>query len=1042
MKNSSICPDTTRLQRWRGVWWLALLLGWTLLGWTPPGYALDPARTLTQYVRQHWGAESGFPSGPVYAISQTPDGYLWIGTDAGLVRFDGVRFELMKDPTASFTVNSVLGLTPDPEGHLWVRLPRPTLLRYRQGQFENVMADYGIPRVTVAAVSRTWEGALLLWILQGEGRAVVQRGARFETVAAPAGLSRSPVLAIAQLPNGEIWLGTRDAGLYRLRGNQAESVTAGLPDLKVNCLLPTPSGELWVGTDGGVVRWNGATLTHAGLPTDLNKIQALSLTLDRDSNLWIGTNAQGLLRLNARGLATLPGTRSASEAITAVFEDREGNLWFGSANGLERWRDSVFVTYPAPAGLASEKSGPVFVDGNLRTWFAPAAGGLYWLQDGQPVPVTAAGLSQDVVYSLAGSSSNDGATELWLGRQRGGLTRLRLNGSASQAVTYTQKDGLAQNSVYAVHQSRDGSVWAGTLSGGVSHFQQGRFTTYTRADGLASNTVTALLESADGSMWFGTPQGLSALAQGRWQTYTKQHGLPADSVNCLSASGTDGLWIGTASGLAHWRAGRFQPLPALPELLREQILGLAEDAAGSLWLATATHVLRVPCDKLLSGQLKENDVREFGLADGLHSVEGVKRQRSVVQDASGQLWFSLNRGLSVVAPARLKGELTPALAQVQTLTADGVSFDPLQAQRLPGGAQRITFGFTGLGLALPERLRFRYKLDGFDATWSAPSATREAPYTNLGPGAYRFRVQASHGDGNWNGPEAVFSFQVAPLFWQTWWFRAALVLAGGGLVLAVYQLRLRQLTRRMNLRFEERLAERTRIAQELHDTLLQGYLSAALQLHIAVDTLPEDTPNRPLFERILQMVGQVTEEGRNAIRGLRAVDSTSFDLETALARVPQELGAQEVWQQERFRVIVQGQPQPLHPLWRDEVYRIGREALVNAFRHAHAQTIEVELEYAPRTLRLCVRDDGRGIAPQVLETGRAGHWGLVGMRERAERIGARLTVRSRPGSGTEIELAVPGQFAFEKPTAQRAWRWLAFARRRFKLKQTKEEGRK
>jgi ligand-binding sensor domain-containing protein/signal transduction histidine kinase len=987
-----------------------------------PAYAIDPNRAMSQYVRHQWGAESGLPKGPVYSITQTDDGYLWIGTAAGLVRFDGVKFQLVKDASASFTVTSVLGLTPDNDGALWVRLQRPTLLRYHKGKFENVMPDFGRPRSNVTAMSRAQNGELLLWVLEGEGSAIINRGKRFETLAATTGLSSSPVMAIADMPNGEIWIGTRDAGLYRLREGRTEAITKGLPDLKINCLLPTKNGELWVGTDRGIVRWNGTELTRSGIPPSMDNIQALALTIDRDSNIWVGTNSQGLLRLNSRGVSQLDeGARGTSEAVTAVFEDREGNIWIGSANGIERLRDSVFVTYSTPEGLPSEKNGPVYLDSENRMWFAPITGGLYWLSNGQSRRVADAGLGKDVVYSIAGGSG-----ELWVGRQRGGLTRLRMHENAVTYVTYTQTDGLAQNSVYAVYRTRDGSVWAGTLSGGISRLSGGKFTTYTSANGLASNTITSILEGSGGTMWLATPNGLSSLSQDQWHTFKAGDGLPSELVNCLLEDSTGVLWIGTANGLAYLSSGRIHLPTGAPASLQEQILGLAEDENGSLWVATSNHVLRVDRDNLMNGGLGDADVREFGLADGLHSEEGVKRHRSVVADTLGRIWFSLSRGLSVVAPARLTSNSAPAKIHIQTISADGSLIDPLGSVRIPSARQRITFGYAGLSLAIPERVKFRYMLDGFDHGWSDPMSTREAVYTNLSPGSYRFRVIASNPDGLWNSGEAAISLQIEPMFWQTWWFRLSGVLACVLAILAIYRLRLRQLTRQMNVRFEERLAERMRIAQELHDTLLQGFLSASMQLHVAADHLPADSPAKPMLGRVLKLIGQVIEEGRNAIRGIRPSDSNSLDLEQAFSRIRQELPVhKEVEEPISFRVIVAGRPRTLHPIIRDEAYRIGHEALVNAFRHSRAGSIEVELEYAANYLRILVRDDGCGIDPQVLQAGRAGHWGLSGMHERAERIGARLKVRNRAACGTEVELSVPGHIAFELRPTNRSMKWLA-----------------
>jgi signal transduction histidine kinase len=327
---------------------------------------------------------------------------------------------------------------------------------------------------------------------------------------------------------------------------------------------------------------------------------------------------------------------------------------------------------------------------------------------------------------------------------------------------------------------------------------------------------------------------------------------------------------------------------------------------------------------------------------------------------------------------------------------------------------------------MPELVRFRYKLDGSDRGWSDIVASRQVNYSHLEPGFYRFRIVASDREGLWNGPETIIPFVVEPAFWQTWWFRALCLALGAIMIATLYRLRTYQLTRQLNLRFQERLAERTRIAQELHDTLLQGFLSASMQLDVAEDQLPDDSPTKPVLKRILQLMGRVTEEGRNAVRGLRIANDNSRDLELAFSRVRQELAIDE---RIGYRVIARSATRPLRPVIRDEVYRIGREALANAFLHSRANTVEVEVEYASRYLRIMVRDDGCGIDPQVLDAGRQGHWGLPGMRERSEGIGASLRLLSRIGAGTEVELTVPSAIAFESQSPRPVSQWLTWFNR-------------
>lgn len=1004
MRNSSTCRDNRRLS-----WPLACLVLFCL---AHTASAIDPRRELSQYIRDRWGSSKGFPGGQVYSITQTGDGYLWIGAEKGLVRFDGINFRLFHHAnTPLLPVGPVRGLVADSAGTLWIHWGGPRLLRYSNGKFEDVSSTLERDEQAITAIGRGANGDVLLSALVN-GTLRHTEG-KFVTLAAPLELPNFLVISLAESPDGKVWFGTRDLGLFYSNQETLNSINKPLPDRKINCLLPISNEELWIGTDNGVVRSNALAVTGVGVSALLTDVQALTMIKDRDANVWVGTN-KGLIRVTAQGNITFPKRDSDSVPVTALFEDREGNLWAGTSQGIERLRESVFVTYATGEGVPAENNGPVYVDSENRVWVGPAAGGLYWMKGGTVERVNSGGLQNDVIYSVTGDSGS-----LWIGRQKGGLTRLNYKDGSFKTETYTEAHGLAQNSVYAVNQSRDGSVWAGTLSGGVSHFSSGKFKNYTIADGLASNTIDAIVETADGTMWVATPNGLSALANGRWQTFRVKEGLPSTRVNCLFEDSDGLLWAGTDDGVAFFNSGRFQTPATVPASLREPVLSLVADGAGWLWIATANHVLRVKRYTLRSGQVLETDVTEFGVADGLQGTEGVRRNRSVTLDPSGMIWFSLNSGLSVVDPNRMGRASAPAIVHIEALAADGSAVELSQSIRIPSARQRIAFNFVGLSLTIPERVKFRYKLDGFDPEWSDPVSAGEAIYTNLNPGSYTFHVMASNSEGLWNSAVASIVVEITPALWQTWWVRLLGLVMIGLLALAFYRIRLLQLTKQLNRRFEERLAERTLIAQELHDTLLQGFISASMQLDVAVDQVPEGSPLRARLNRVLGLMRQVTEEGRNAIRGLRLSDKNSEDIAVALSSINHELNRSG---ETVYRVLVEGSPRVFHPIVRDEVYRIGREAVVNAFRHSRAKNISVEVSYLENQLRLLVNDDGCGIDSEVLESGREGHWGLSGMRERAERINARLKVRSRVGSGTEVELSVPSTVAFQEQ-ARRSRKW-------------------
>jgi signal transduction histidine kinase/ligand-binding sensor domain-containing protein len=968
-------------------------------------HALDPDRTPAQYIRDQWDIANIFPGGTVHAICQTSDGYLWIGTDKGLISFDGFDFRAVPLSPLVLSNTPVLGLTTDADGNLLVQLQGAPVLRRRNEKFETVATD-GIPSASqVTAMWRDKKGQVLIWDLSGGTLRL--RNEKIEEVAPSNILGSIPVISMAGTPDGKIWLGSLNSGLFYL--DQGHPTNVGLVHKKINCLLAISAEEVWAGTDGGVFRWNGSRFDQVALPESLGVVQILTLLQDHDANVWVGTD-RGLLRVNARGISLSEerGLRGDG-GINALFEDREGSLWVGGDRGLERIRSGAFVTYSPAIGLPSENNGPVYTDADNRTWFAPVEGGLYWLRNGRTEPVTDAGLPRDVVYSIAGRDD-----EVWVGRQNGGVTRLRYQQGQVTSRTYTERDGLAQNSVDVVYQNREGTVWAGTVNGGVSRFKDGHFVTFTTADGLASNTIYAILETHDGTIWFATPTGLNSFFSGQWRTYSLKDGLPSDGVNCLFEDSSGVLWIGTSSGLASFSAGHIQQFPKAPDALHKQIFGLAADKNGWLWIATSNHVLRARRDNLLGGTLKEGDVREFGLADGLHSTEGANRNSSVVADSLGRIWFSTSRGLSVVDPAHLVDNSPAAIVHLDAISADGVAIDIANSIRIPAGPRRITLNYIGLSLSAPERIRFRYSLDGVDRSWNGPTASREAAYTNLGPGSYRFHIVASNSDGIWNGSESEILFEVEPALWQTWWFRSACFLTAAFLALMAYRYRVGQVTRRLDMQFQERLSERTRIAGELHDTLLQSVQGLILHFQRVRNLLPEN-PTQALqnLDIALERSEQAIEEGRNAIHDIRSSTLVESDLAQALTDLGKELSQGDVKESDAFRVVVEGATKPIRPTLRDEIYRIVREALRNAFRHAGAPHIEAEIVYGGEFFRIRIRDDGKGIDPKILQDGEpTGHWGLVGMRERAERIGGQLEVWSEHKAGTEIELTVPGSIAY------------------------------
>jgi ligand-binding sensor domain-containing protein len=853
--------------------WVAAI---ALLAARPVG-ALDPTRGLAHYIRDDWGAAAGYAGGAVYGFAQGSDGSLLIAAQRGGFRFDGRSFAAIV-PTSGPT-GPVLGIASTDGGGFLARVGGQPLVAFRGGHFEAVKPSHNfLGVVPVMAASR--DGSILIG---SHTLGIIRyRHGRIATVVEQPAMPRirdrsaysALVTAIVETDE-DIWIGTRDAGLFRFRGDRVEPVVGTLPDPKVNCLLADGSAGVWVGTDRGISRATRAGVVPVDLSRVLGVVPVLGLLRDSDANLWIAAGPHGVIRANGSGVTRIPDWDARSRGMaTALFEDRERNVWIGTSKSIERLRDGAFATYSALRDLPSDRIGPIHVDAAGRAWFAPTERGLYWLDGEHARPARVAGLTDDVVYSLDGHEQT-----VWVGRQYGGLTRLQMTATGPLATRYTEKDGLAQDSVYVVHDPGDGTVWAGTLTGGASHLRHGRFETVTTATGLVSNAVRAI-ESRGDTVWFGTPDGVSRRAGGEWRSYRTGEGLPSDDVAALLIDLDGNVWAGTSAGLAVLRPGslRFEQLA----LVREPVLALQFDQTDALWCATAGRLFRVARRALLAGAA--TDVREYDVADGLISRESVRRQRTLSVDGRGRVWYATTVGLSVADPARFASGSLPAVLTISGVATDGTPLRGPAPLAIPAGSRRVSVSFAGVSLAVPERIRYRYRLDAFDTGWSAPSTDQTAVYTNLGPGRYTFRVMASDSAGQWSGGEQAIALDVLPAFWQTTTFRVLLLVFAGGLIWIGYRVRLLRVERRLNLRFEARLAERTRIAQDLHDTLLQGVLSASMHLHVATLDVPADSPARGKLAYVHRLMGTVIADGRLAIKGLRAPDSTVGELEAPCRR--------------------------------------------------------------------------------------------------------------------------------------------------------------
>lgn len=934
----------------------------------------------------------------MYSLAQTSDGYLWIGASKGLIRFDGINFVSVHAGVSEVIANpAIVGLATDADGQLWASNGLQ-IFRLANGELKEGLPGKGPQPNQEVLVAKSPSGQLL-FSAGLEGISTYEHGAS-RLIVAPGELP-SAAMALALNPEGALWIGTHTGLCVHDAGAGAGSVRCigGLPDAQINALLEMGQGELLVGTNRGLWRWEAGAVTQVGIAPELRERQILALAVDLDGSVWVGTET-GLLRAGRKQPSFSPNlqmveTLTSGAAVTALLEDREGNMWVGTPEGIERHRGNAFTTYSFSGGLQSENSGPIYVDHEDWVWFAPSDGGLFRFQGNRVEPVELPGVRGDGVYSIDG-----GDGEVWVGRKRGGLTRFRTHGTSMDAVTYTQAGGLAQ--VYSVYRSPDGIVWAGTLGAGLTRVQSGTLETFTAADGLPSNTISAIAGNASGDTFVGTPNGLGEFHNHVWSTYSTAEGLPPGAIDCLFMDSSGTLWIGTTKGIAFLRSRKIEVPQNVPDPLSEEILGIAE-SDGWLWISTSDHVLRVRRDALNKGVLEESDYRQYGDAEGLASVVGVKRTRSVVKDDRGRIWFSLNGGISVMQPAILARQSARPMIHLEEMQVDDKTVALGSKIHLASGRRRLIFRFASVSLTDPDKIRYRYRLDDYDAAWSQPGAGREAPYQNLPPGKFHFRVMARNADGLWSAQEAGLNFEVERAYWQTPLFQLACFVACCLMAAGLYRLRLLQLTRRLNLRFEERLAERARIGRELHDTLLQNLTGLALQISGVAKIVK--APERAVegLQELKRQAEDCVREARQSVWDIRSAEVDLEDLAAALQNSGQQLTAGRTV---RFRLNQTGEPYELASEVRRHLLRIAREAIGNAVQHSAAAEIRVDLNYSTQGIRLLVVDDGIGFE---MEKGQkmTGHFGLATMKERAEQIRASITVSSAAGVGTSIEVQLP-----------------------------------
>jgi signal transduction histidine kinase len=736
-------------------------------------------------------------------------------------------------------------------------------------------------------------------------------------------------------------------------------------------------------------------------------------TVMRDSkgNIWIGTLGQGLARIGAGSPAVANVERYSQsdglsdESVWGLLEDREHNIWVGTQNGLNRFRDEKVTTRTRREGLLNDDVGALAAGADGAIWASTPTGlhridgehrevylegsrtsglhvdptnalwvgtdrGVARMQGGEwryvPLP---GGIQLTAVTAITGDAEHG----IWLCDARKGLYRWT-NG---RITAFSDEPLLKGKSIRTAHADAAG-VWCGLYEGDVVRFDGGRFHAYSESDGLAGGSVNAVHTDDKGTVWIAAERGLSRLDGRRFVSWNRSSGLPGERVLWMLPDNGDRLCLGYSTGVA--------------------CLGRAELDRAS----------REPSYQV-AFQFLDN-------ADGLKGNPDRRWQSPAVRGGDGSLWFRTSEGVAIIDWSRMTKNLVPPPVRIERMVAEGAVVDTSQPVRLRPLTRDVEIDYTALSLAEPRNVRFRYKLEGFDAEWRNVGARRQAFYTNLRPRTYRFRVLACNNDGVWNESGAGLEFALLPAFYQTQSFLLVCALALTILSWGGYRLRVWQVTSRLRERFEERLKERTRIAQELHDNLIQDVMGISLQIELTDELTPADLPAKQSLGRALRLCKSALDEGRRALNDLRSVPLTAGDLVKSFSQLSDEYAGRSGT---RVDVVVEGRERPLKALPGNDVMQVGRQAIANAFQHARAARIHVLLSYGEKHLQMRVQDNGCGMTEETVNAPRPGHYGLAGMEERAERVGGTIAIRSLVGEGTEVNLSVPAHLVYEDDVSRK-----------------------
>jgi ligand-binding sensor domain-containing protein/signal transduction histidine kinase len=950
-------------------------------------YGLDPNRTLTQYVHRIWQVQQGLPESSIYSIFQTRDGYLWLGTLTGLVRFDGVRFTPLENiyPAAPSNV-WIRDIVEDSKGALWIATNESGVYRIDHGAVTQFSQKDGMPSDTVACILTGKDDDV--WAGTGNGLVRFSDG-KLQIYRTDQGLANNNIRT-ASLADGKLWIGTDSSQLSVWDGTRftGRSLSLLAKDSGVRALHAAPDGTVWVGTTAGLLRIKDGQERLFTTKQGLVENWILALSGSPDGSLWIGTRSGFSRFRNGEIDGFRPQDGLSQSAVYSVFEDREGSLWVGTKHGLNQFLDGRAVPYTVNEGLPTNDTGPLLQDRFGNTWVGTLGAGLSRF-DGKRFRVMT--VKDNLASNYINALAEDADGSLWVGTNRG-LDRLR-DGRVEKS--YSPAQGLPSSDIRSLMRDRAGTLWVGTAVG-VVQFRQGRFS---RPGGLSLPTpILAMGEDGAGGIYFATPNGVVLYSAGK-STELTQNGQPLRGVDTFYRDRDGAVWMGTlGGGLRLIENGKISSFFMRDGLFDNEIYSIIEDSQDRLWMACSKGIYSVPradLRRFAAGEIKKVTSNPYSPTDALRVIEckpGVQPAAAVTKD--GRLWFSTIRGLIVLDPIHQRSAVPPPPIVIEDVTVNGEQENPAEIGRLAPSRKNLEFHYTGLSFLAPGRITFRYILEGFDKNWIDAGTRRVAYYTNLPPGKFHFRVTGCSIDGVCNETGGAVDFALASHYYQRIWFFPSLALLIAIGIWLAYQLRIRTLREHLNLI----LPERNRIARELHDTLIQGLSGITMEMQALLGRLksPEE---RTTLEDIIQDAGTCLRETRRSVAGLRSGNSgLAAAIEQAARQITETKDV-------RLKLRLEKRPSGLPADVEYNLVRIAQEAVANSVKHSGARTVEVALEQDSKAVHLSVKDDGSGFAENG--HGKSGHYGLIGMKERATHIGADFDLASVPGRGTTVSVVLP-----------------------------------